>query len=507
MMLLRPYQRAFVNAVFQSWQQFNRTLGVAPTGSGKMIIFAEICRHRLKHGRILVLAHRDELIDQARDKLYRARGLGSAKEKAADYADLDAGIVVASVQTLARQKRRERYRRGHFTTAVIDESHHVPAPSYQGILSYFELDKILGVTATPDRGDARALGTFFEDIAYEISLVQLIKDGYLSPIKVRTVPVSIDITGVSARAGDFSEEELAVALEPVLEEVAEGIATYAKERKALVFVPLVRIADQFAEILRSHGFAAEMISGKCADRREKLARFGSRETRVLVNASLLTEGFDEPSIDCVVCLRPTKIRSFYAQMVGRGTRICPGKQNLLLLDFLWISRQHSLVKPASLIAHNEHEAAGIEACLDESEGDLVGAQNTSRERDLARQILLQRKLNGEVHDLLDLIDICVAYHAPELEHYAPTMHWHTRDITAKQTDFLRRCRVDLSGVRDRGHAATIITAIIAHNEKLPATLKQSNYLRYLGYRGETQGLSKSAAGRLISQFKAQVATA
>src|SRR5262249_9550490 len=158
-------------------------------------------------------------------------------------------------------------------------------------------------TATPDRGDTRNLGRFFEDIAFEIGLIDLIKAGFLCPIKVRTVPVKIDISNVSVRAGDFSEEELAEALEPVLEKIAEALITYAKDRKTLIFVPLIRIATQFADILKTRGLAAEMICGVCTDRTEKLQRFRNGETRILVNAMLLGEGYDEPSIDCVIVLR------------------------------------------------------------------------------------------------------------------------------------------------------------------------------------------------------------
>jgi type I site-specific restriction endonuclease len=255
-----------------------------------------------------------------------------------------------------------------------------------------------------------------------------------------------------------------------------------------------------------------MISGACRDRAQKLARFKSGETQVLVNAQLLTEGFDEPSISCVICLRPTKIRSFYSQMVGRGTRIHPGKENLLLLDFLWISRKHNLVKPASLIACDENEQAAIETVLAEAnaavepDGDLVAALDQSRERALARQILAQRKLKGEVHDLLDIIDLCVAYQAPELENYAPTMHWHLRELSLKQIEFLRRYRVNLSVVQNRGHASAIIEVIRRYNECVPATPKQKNFLRYLGWRGQLTTLSKPAANRLIAELKQKLET-
>jgi superfamily II DNA or RNA helicase len=502
-MRLRPYQKEAVDSVVASWREFDRVLGIAPTGAGKTIIFASIAAERLPHGPVLILAHREELIDQAIEKLHKAKGLCAAKEKAQERASVDASVVVASVQTLARQKRLERFSTTHFRTIIVDEAHHALAESYQRILGHFHGPKVLGVTATPDRGDTRSLGQYFEDVSFEIGLVDLIKAGYLCRIKVQTVPVSIDISGVSVRAGDFSDDELGEALEPVLDQIAETILSYASTRKTLIFVPLVRIADRFAETLRGYGFAAEMISGACFDRADKLARFRNGETQILVNAMLLTEGYDEPSVDCVICLRPTKIRSLYAQQIGRGTRTHPGKENLLLLDFLWLSRQRNLVKPADLIAHDENESLAIDSVLEEEEGDLVDALATSRERALARQILTQRKLKGEVRDLLDIVDLCVAYKAPELESYVPTMGWHSKPISEKQADCLRRYRIDLSVVHDRGHASAIIDTIVKHSAAEPASFKQLKFLQSLGYQGELATLSKPTARRLIAQLLQQ----
>jgi superfamily II DNA or RNA helicase len=479
-MELRPYQQEAVNSVLTKWDEFDRLLGVAPTGSGKTIKFAHIANARLQTGRVLILGHRDELIDHARDKLFRACALLSSKEKAADYADLDAGVVVASVQTLSRKARRERFPRDHFRSLIVDEAHHVPADSYQRILGHFAGTKVLGVTATPDRSDLRSLGAYFYDVAFEISLVDLIKAGYLCRVKVQTVPIEIDLSGVSVRAGDFSGEELGARLEPVLEDVADAIIEHAPARKTLVFVPLVRIADQFAQILRNRtGMAAEMVSGACSDRAEKLARFSSGETQVLVNAMLLTEGYDEPSIDCIVPLRPTKIRSLYAQMVGRGTRIHPGKENLLLLDFLWISERHNLAQPVDLIAGDGIEGQAIKGVLEEAEGDLVSAQSLQRDRALARQIAANAKRSGEIRDLLDLVDVCIAYQAPELERWTPTMRWHREYLTEKQRAFLVRKRIDLGAVQNRGHASAIIDAVIRYEESIPATEKQKNYCAWL----------------------------
>jgi superfamily II DNA or RNA helicase len=470
---LRPYQSQAVDDVFTSWQQFKRLLGVAPTGSGKTITFAEIADQRQVHGRVLILAHRDELIDQAIDKLHQARRLFATKEKAQDRASLEARIVVASVQTLARQNRLERFPIDHFATVIVDEAHHVLADSYQRVLAWFPSAKVLGVTATPDRGDTRSLGTFFEDVAFEINMVDLIRQGYLCRVKVQTVPIQIDISNVSTRAGDFSEEEVAAALEPVLEKIAGAVSMHAKGRKTLIFVPLIRIADQFAEILCRHGFAAESICGVSSDRTKKLIRFSQGETEILVNAMLLTEGYDESSIDCVICLRPTRIRSLYAQMVGRGTRIHPGKENLLLLDFLWLSRAHNLVKPVDLIAHDEDERQAVGKMLEETGGDLVGALDESRERSLAQQVLAHRKLCGEVTDLLDLVDLVIAYKAPELEHYAPTMRWHYDAPSEKQLAYLKRYRVDLGIVQDRGHASASSTPLCGTlRARRPATSRR-----------------------------------
>jgi superfamily II DNA or RNA helicase len=324
------------------------------------------------------------------------------------------------------------------------------------IIDYFECAKLLGCTATPDRGDKKSLATVFQDIAHEISLVELIHASFLAPITVQTVPIRIDISKVSVRAGDFSEEELDEALNPVLEQIAEGIAEYAQNRKTLVFTPLIRTADRFAQILRAAGFAAEFVSGKCVDRAEKLQRFSLGETRILCNAMLLTEGFDEPSIDCVVILRPTRSRPFDSQMAGRGTRIHPGKQDLLLLDFLWLSSQHALIKPASLIAKDENEAAQIERRLGSAGGDLIQAQqlaNRDRNRALATAIRnnAQRRARR-----IDIIELELGLHATGLADYEPTMLWHHEPPTERQLAYITRCGIDAQQIRCKGEASAVI---------------------------------------------------
>jgi superfamily II DNA or RNA helicase len=470
--------------------------------SGKTIKFAHIANRRSQTGRVLILAHRDELLDQARDKLFKACSLLSSKEKAADYADLDAGVVVASVQTLSRDHRLQRFAHDHFRTVIVDEAHHTLAESYERILTRFDGAKVLGVTATPDRGDRRSLGRYYEDIAFEINLLDMIRDGWLCPIRIKTVPLEIDISRVGMRAGDYSEEELAIALEPLLQELAAAICTHAGTRKSLVFVPLVRTSNQFALILRSHGLAAESISGESPDRKEILARFASGETRVLCNAMLLTEGYDAPSIDCVVSLRPTTIRSLYAQQVGRGTRIHDGKKDLLLLDFLWLSRTHNLVGPASLIAKDEDEAAAVTSMLrkTDGDGDLLTAQRdvqAEREAALARRLNAGRKREaGEV----SLLELAQQWHAPDVLNYAPSFSWEHKTATEKQIETLGRAGVDPSLIQSRGHASALIDSWLRFKEKEPATEKQKWFCHYRGHPNPWQ-LTKPEASRWIAANK------
>lgn len=384
MMQLRPYQIEAKTAVESEWQKgVKRTLLVMVTGGGKTIIFAKIIEDCVRHGeRVLVLAHRGELLDQAADKLRSSTGLGCAVEKA-ESSCLDAWfrVVVGSVQTLMRESRLARFPADYFDAIIIDEAHHVLADSYMRILEHFPDAKVLGVTATPDRGDMRNLGSVFETLAYEYTMPRAIKEGYLCPIKALTVPLKLDLTGVSAQAGDFKAADLGTALDPYLYQIADEMAKTCADRKTVVFLPLIATSQKFRGILLERGFRADEINGNSEDRAEKLAAFARGDTNVLCNSMLLTEGWDCPSVDCIVVLRPTKIRSLYVQMVGRGTRPCDGKDHLLLLDFLWHTERHELCRPAYLIAESDDVAKKMTANIEADGGavDLEAAETQAKE--------------------------------------------------------------------------------------------------------------------------------
>ena len=347
-MRLRPYQEEALNAIESGWVDQQKLLLVLPTGTGKTVVFSQVAKNRSAHGRVLIMAHRDELIEQARDKYRSLTGDDTAKEKAeSSCIGSSLPVVVGSVQTLQNQKRLERFANNYFSTVIVDEAHHVMADSYQNVLNHFPQAKVLGVTATPDRGDRKSLGMYFDNLVYEYSLRQAVADGYLCKLRAHTIPIKIDMSSVKIRVGDFEVNSIAEALAPYLPEIARAIKEYAGDRKTVVFLPLVSIAQEFRDILLDEGLDAQEVNGSSPDRKETLEWFDNAGPgSVLCNAMLLTEGWDCPSVDCVVVLRPTAIRSLYVQMIGRGTRLAPGKEDLLILDFLWLSQKHDLCRPA-----------------------------------------------------------------------------------------------------------------------------------------------------------------
>ena len=229
---------------------------------------------------------------------------------------------------MQRPKRLAQFSDSYFDVIIIDEAHHCISDGYQKVLQHFPQAKVLGVTATPDRGDMRNLGEYFDSLAYEYTLPKAIREGYLSPIKAMTIPLQLDLSGVSIQSGDFKVGDLATALDPYLYQIADEMEKYCKDRKTVVFLPLVKTSQKFKEILNEKGFRAAEVNGESRDRAEVLESFDRGVYNILCNSMLLTEGWDCPSVDCVIVLRPTKVRSLYSQMVGRGTRLCEGKDRL-----------------------------------------------------------------------------------------------------------------------------------------------------------------------------------
>ena len=491
-MELRPYQEEAKNAIFEQWKNgIRRTLLVLPTGCGKTIVFAKVTEDCVRHGnRVLVLAHRGELLDQAADKIRKTTGLGCAVEKAEESCQGSwFRIVVGSVQTLMREKRMNQFPEDYFNTIIVDEAHHCISDSYQRVLQHFPEANVLGVTATPDRGDMRNLGQYFESLAYEYTLPKAIKEGYLSPIKALTIPLKIDMSSVGVQAGDFKAGEIGTALDPYLESIAEEMKKYCQDKKTVVFLPLVKTSQKFRDILNEHGFQAAEVNGNSQDRAEILRDFEAGKYNVLCNSMLLTEGWDCPSVDCIVVLRPTKVRSLYCQMVGRGTRLFPGKDHLLLLDFLWNTERHELCHPASLICENAEVAqkmtenlekeAGYPVDLEEAEEKASQDVVAQREEALAKQLAEMRRRKKK---LVDPLQFEMSIQAEDLSGYVPSFGWEIGPATENQKKTLEKLGILPDQIENAGKAAKLLDRLDKRRQEGLTTPKQIRFLEGRGFQ-------------------------
>lgn len=508
---LRPYQQQARDRIHAEWDAgHTRTLLVLPTGTGKTIVFVSVAADQVRAGdRVLILAHRGELLEQAADKLQRSTGLVSAVEKA-ESTCLDSWfrVVVGSVQTLQRTARLERFPQDYFGTIIIDEAHHAITDGYRRILDYFSGAKVLGVTATPDRGDMRNLGEVFDSLAFEYKLTDAIKEGYLCKIMAQTIPLQLDITSVTMSGGDYAVGDLGTALDPYLEQIAAEMARRCKSRKTVVFLPLIKTSQKFRDLLNTYGFRAAEVNGQSDDRRQVLADFDAGKYNVLCNSMLLTEGWDCPSVDCVVVLRPTKVRSLYSQMVGRGTRLSPGKTDLLLLDFLWMTDKHELCRPADLVCEDrtvarqmtEHLAEtgcpeDIEQAAAQASEDVVA----QREEALAKQLAEQRRKKAK---LVDPLQYEMSIQAEDLSGYVPTFGWEAGPPSEQQTAALEKLGILPDAVESAGKAALLLDRLNKRRDEGLTTPKQIRCLEKYGFQ-HVGTWSFEAARHMIDRIAAQ----
>lgn len=493
-MQLRPYQQEAFENVFAQWDGgTRRTLVVMPTGTGKTIVFAKIVEECVRRGqRVLIMAHRGELLDQAADKILRSTGLRCSVEKA-EQSCLGEWfrVVVGSVQTLMHERRLKKFPSDYFDTIIIDEAHHCVSDSYQRVLQHFSGSCVLGVTATPDRTDLKNLGSYFESLAFEYTMPQAIRSGYLVPIKALTVPLKIDISMVGVSAGDFKVGEIGTALDPYLHQIADEMAKYCMDRKTIVFLPLIATSQKFMAILNERGFVAAEVNGSSPDRTQVLQDFEDSKYNVLCNSMLLTEGYDCPAVDCIIVLRPTRSRPLYCQMVGRGTRLSPdtGKDHLLLIDFLWMTERHELCHPAALICEDEdvarrmtkdmETAAGEPQNIEEAEKRASDEVVAEREEALAAELAAQRRKKSR---LVDPLQYAMSIEALDLTNYKPIFGPEAQAPTQGQKDSLERLGIRADSVETSGQADKLLDALHERKMRGLATPKQIKQLEMRGFR-------------------------
>jgi ATP-dependent helicase IRC3 len=333
---LRPYQ---IEAL-EAWDKFvdgggKRGLMVLPTASGKTVVFAQLPK---KYGRTLVLAHREELLDQAAEKLQAANPTLTVAVEAADRRAGSADLVVGSVPTLGRAGSKRIHDIGDFNLLVVDEAHHAsPSNStYKRVLDHFGHVPRLGVTATPQRGDHKSLAGVFDSIVYFRSIEDMIKEGWLVPPVGYRVKTGSDLSDVHLRGGEFVENELADAVDNQArnELAVSAYQELAIGRRAVVFAVNVAHGEHLAEAFRAAGVSCESVFGKTDKeiRKEVLANFAAGKISVLTNCAVLTEGWDDPGVSCLILARPTRSTLLYTQIIGRGLRLHPQKDDCLVID-------------------------------------------------------------------------------------------------------------------------------------------------------------------------------
>jgi superfamily II DNA or RNA helicase len=448
-MKLRPYQQDALNGICQALRECDSTLLCLPTGCGKTVVFASAAK--LAKKRVMVIAHRDELIQQGASKIHAVTGERPNIEKAEQYSNegtmFPSKCVVASVQTLnarmADGRRVDRFDPDDFSLLIIDEAHHAVASSYRNVISHFQKNsgcKLLGVTATPDRSDEIALKEVFDSVAYEYSLLDATREGWLVP--VRSMPARIlglDFSGVKDVAGDFNQGELSEIMEREgnLHGVADETVRRMGDRKVLVFCVSVAQSELLSEIFERHRpNCARFISGDTPpeERRQVLRDYAESRFQILVNCMVATEGFDCPDIGMVVVARPTKSRSLYAQMVGRGTRPLPNtvdglaeaderrsaiassrKKDCIILDFCANAGKHSLASLPDILGgkmsedvikrakqHQEESADSdqpidVIALLEQAELDIEEEEKERRDKERRRVVVGKAKVSvGEI---------------------------------------------------------------------------------------------------------------
>ncbi len=354
---LRDYQHEALAAIESGWTSgLRRLLLTLPTGTGKTVIFAECIR--CNTGRSLILVHTDELVRQALEKL-ALMGVTDVGVVKAERNEHDQPVVVASIQTLSREARLTQVSRDS-SLIVVDECHHSVAETYRRTLEAFgafadDGPRLLGVTATPERGDEQDLDQIFEKIIFERDILSMIKAGYLCDLRgVRARLKDADFSRLHVRAGDFRSEEVADLLldanAPL--HIVNAYLEHAAGKRALVFTPTVAVAHAVAKAFSGRDIAAEALDADTPieDRRELLNRFAAGSTLVIPNCAVLTEGFDEPSIEAIIIARPTRSRTLYTQMIGRGTRLFPGKPECVVIDMVGATDRHDLVTAGSLFS-------------------------------------------------------------------------------------------------------------------------------------------------------------
>ena len=513
---LRHYQQSAHDAALTKWGEdgywngesdtFKSILISIPTGSGKTALASAIIDTLVSKngGRCLFLGDQDELTTQPTKAIRKFTGIIPGLEKAEHRASLMSDVIVGSLQTFDKPNRLSRYPRDFFTHIIQDESHR-NCSRFQKVRDHFHTAKIAGLTATPFRSGLKDLSKYFEDVAFNLHLYDLVDEGYLCGFKVDMVPLEIDLTSVHQKRGiegqDYSAEELDDTIRPWYEAVAKEIVVRAPDKHIIAYLPLIKSSKEFCEILNDHGVSSKHVDGKSKDREELLESFARGEFQCLCNSDLISTGVDIPIADCMVNLSPTRSAVRFRQRAGRISRVLPGlvdhletaaerkaaiavssKPEALILDFLWQTGEIGLQGPSGLVARTEDEADEIAKMLRKKRTpqqleEIAATFKKQKEDDLKKQLEAVSRRKGQV---IDARMLGVMIHASDIIEFEPVSAWHSKPISPGQEAFLQKNGIDPTSVNGRGHASQIIDTLMKRKDSGLASLESVRLLQAAG---------------------------
>ena len=462
---LRWFQREACEATLAGFEENRSQLIVMATGCGKTQTFGAITRNW--PGNVLIMAHREELVEQARARIAQMTGEFVEVEQADLRATRKARIVVASVQTIQQQHRLDRFGKDHFGLVIFDEAHHAIADSFRRPLDFFSGAKVLGVTATPDRGDEKALGKVFDSVSYVFDILQGIDQGYLVPLRGHQVELGeIQLDGIKVVAGDLAKGQLDEVMVRAVEGIVRKTMELEPHRQGVAFFPGVKSAAYAAErfnYLMPGSAAFISAASEDADRRKAVGDFRAGRIKYLCNCMIATEGFDAPTASLVIQARPTKSRGLYAQMAGRGTRVLPGcvehiegregaearraaiaasaKPDCVIMDFVGNATKHALMTPEDLLGgdYSDEEVALAKKKAKEAPGSVstLKALQEARE-ELARVAAAVRaRVSAKVSSFNPFAVLNVALDSTTRD----DMRWGRKPPSERQLEALVRMKV------------------------------------------------------------------
>lgn len=433
---LRYYQREAYDSIYERLQHVNSVLLVMATGLGKTQVFSAVAKH-WKDGPVLCMAHRDELVTQARDRLEQMTGLLVEVEQGDNHASNRAQIVVGSVQSIMQPKRLAGMGKDRFSLVVADEGHHYVSRTWRRPLEFFSSSKKLLVTATPDRGDEKALGQICDEVAYVFDIEQGINAGYLVPIHGKEVILSeLNLDGIDKSKGDLNQGQLDEEVLKVCEGVVRGTLDYEPNRQGVAFFPGVKSAEYAAAKFNElrPGSACFISGATDEDERRMLVKdFKAGRYQYLCNCAVAIEGFDAPSASLIIQATPTLSRARYTQMVGRGTRVLPGsvehilgaegaaerraaiarssKPDMVVLDFVGNGSKHSLCSLEDALGGNytPEEVALAKKERKKGKGALQSLQEARAALiELARKAKVTVKMTSRPFDPFNVCGVVVS---------------------------------------------------------------------------------------------------